>query len=37
VKLSGAHMDSKLGPAGLGPDTVPAARGHATGNTERVA
>ncbi|TPG46391.1 2-pyrone-4,6-dicarboxylate hydrolase [Roseomonas nepalensis] len=35
VKLSGAYMDTKVGPAGRWSDTVPVARGYATGAPER--
>jgi D-galactarolactone isomerase len=35
VKLSGAYMDSKAGAAGNYADTVPVARGYATGAPER--
>jgi len=35
VKLSGAYMDTKVGPAGRWSDTVPVAQGYATGAPER--
>ncbi|WP_236020045.1 amidohydrolase family protein [Sabulicella rubraurantiaca] len=35
VKLSGAYMDTKVGAAGNYADTVPIARGYATGAPER--
>lgn len=35
VKLSGAYMDTKVGAAGRWSDTVPVARGYATGAPER--
>lgn len=35
VKLSGAYMDTKVGPAGGWSDTVPVARGYATAAPER--
>jgi len=35
VKLSGAYMDTKVGPAGKWADTVPVAQGYATGAPER--
>ncbi|WP_237180367.1 amidohydrolase family protein [Roseomonas haemaphysalidis] len=35
VKLSGAYMDTRVGPAGRWSDTVPVAQGYATGAPER--
>jgi predicted TIM-barrel fold metal-dependent hydrolase len=35
VKLSGAYMDTKVGPAGRWSDTIPVARGYATAAPER--
>jgi predicted TIM-barrel fold metal-dependent hydrolase len=35
VKLSGAYMDTKVGPAGRWSDTVPVAQGYATAAPER--
>jgi D-galactarolactone isomerase len=35
VKLSGAYMDTKVGPAGRWSDTIPVAQGYVTGAPER--
>ena len=35
VKLSGAYMDTKVGPAGRWSDTIPVASGYASGAPER--